>query len=184
MAWTTLAKVKEYLQITDTASDTLLTDLLARLQAWAESYLDRKIESAAYTEQQDGDGTSLLTLKQYPVTAVTSIHDDTLRVFGADRLIAAADYVTYGDRGQVKLDGLVFTIGLQNVKAIYTAGYATVPPELVQALCELVADRFRNKENQGVKSLTIGAYSVAYTDEEIPTEIKAVLDVYRRTRLA
>ena len=184
MAWTTLAKVKEYLGITDTASDTLLTDLLARLQEAAESYLDRKIESATYTEQKDGDGTDKLVTHQWPIISVTSLHDDTDRNFTAAFLIAAADYVLYKDRGLIRLDGLTFASGIQNVKIVYVAGYATVPTDLVQALIELVADRFRQKENQGLESLSIGAYSVSFSGEDLPDEVKGIFDSYRRTRIA
>ena len=184
MAWTTLAKVKEYLGITDTASDTLLTDLLARLQAAAETYLDRKIEQATYTEQYDGDGTDRLVTLQWPIISVTTLHDDTDRAFGASTLIAAADYVLYKDRGVIRLDGLTFASGIQNVKVVYVAGYATVPTDLAQALIELVADRFRQKEHQGLESLSIGAYSVSFIGEDLPDEVKATLDGYRRTRVA
>lgn len=184
MAWTTLVKVKEYLGITDTASDTLLTDLLARLQVAAETYLDRKIEQATYTEQYDGDETDRLITLQWPIISVTSVHDDQDRAFGAATLIATADYVLYKDRGIIRLDGLVFSSGIQNIKVVYTAGYATVPADLAQALIELIADRFRQKENQGLESLSIGAYSVSFTGEDLPDEVKATFDAYRRTRIA
>jgi len=186
MAWTTLAKVKEYLGITGTADDTLLTDLLTRLQEAADSYLDRKIEQASYTEQYDGDGTDRLLTRQWPIISVTSVYDDVDRVFGSDALIAAADYVVYKDRGIIQLDGLTFASGIQNVKVIYSAGYGTVPTDLVQALIELIAARFRQKEMQGLKSLSLGAYSISFDPgkDELSDEVRATFDSYRRTRVA
>ena len=100
------------------------------------------------------------------------------------RQIAAADFVLYKNTGIIRLDGLVFSAGIQNVNVTYDAGYTDIPDDLQQAVVELVADRFRNKENQGVRSLAIGSYRVDYGDEELPSEIKGVLDGYRRTRVS
>lgn len=182
----TLERVKTYLEIanTETAQDVLLQDLIMRIGTWAERYCDRSFAKATYTEQRDGDGTATLLVRQWPLLSVTSLYDDPIRVFGAATQIAAADFALYSNQGMIRLDGLVFSAGIQNVKITYEAGYADIPEDLQQALIELVADRFRNKENQGIRSLAIGSYRVDYGEEELPSEIKGVLDGYRRTRVS
>lgn len=181
-----LERVKTYLDLanTDTASDVLLQDLIARIGAWVEHYCDRSFAKATYTEQRDGDGTDTLIVRQWPLLSVASLYDDPLRVFGAATQIATTNFVIYANQGSIRLDGLVFSVGIQNVKVTYEAGYADIPEDLQQAVVELVADRFRNKENQGIRSLAIGSYRVDYGDEELPSEIKGVLDGYRRTRVS
>lgn len=181
-----LDRLKTYLEIaaTETGQDVLLQDLIKRLSAWVEQYCDRKFAKATYTEQHDGDSTDLLTVTHWPIVSVASLHDDPDRVFGAGTLIAPADYVIYKDQGRIQLDGLIFARGLQNVKVTYDAGYAEIPPDLQQAVCELIADRFRNKEHQGLRSLSVGAYSVAFTESELPEEVRAVLNSYRRIGVA
>lgn len=181
-----LDRLKTYLEITDTdtSRDVLLQDLTKRLSAWVEQYCDRKFAKGTYTEQHDGDGTDVLTVAHWPIISVASLYDDPDRLFGAGTLIAPADYVIYKDQGKIQLDGLVFARGLQNVKVTYDAGYAEIPPDLQQAVCELIADRFRNKEHQGLRSLSVGAYSIGFTEAELPEEVRAVLDGYRRIRVA
>ena len=181
-----IERVKTYLDLanTDTASDVLLQDLIARIGAWAERYCDRSFAKATYTEQRDGDGTDTLLVRQWPLLSVASLYDDPLRVFGAATQIAATDFAIYANQGMIRLDGRVFSVGIQNVKVTYEAGYADIPEDLQQAVVELVADRFRNKENQGIRSLAIGSYRVDYGEEELPSEIRGVLDGYRRTRVS
>jgi hypothetical protein len=181
-----LDRLKTYLEIaaTDTGQDVLLQDLNKRLSAWVEQYCDRRFAKATYTEQQDGDGTDVVVVTHWPMISVASLYDDPDRVFGAGTLIAPADYVIYKDEGRIQLDGLTFSRGLQNVKVTYDAGYAEIPPDLQQAVCELIADRFRHKEHQGLRSLSIGAYSVGFTEAELPEEVRAILDSYRRIRVA
>ena len=181
-----LQKVKEYLQETGTAFDTLLQDIIEGVSVWTETYCDRTFKQATYTEQYDGDATPTLLVRNTPIDSVTTIHDDTLRVFGAADLIAATDYVIYGTEGRIVLDGLFFAKGLQNIKIVYVAGFkdADLPRDLQQAIKELVADRFRNKESQGIKSTRIGAFAVTYDASALPKEVKSVFDSYRRTRVA
>jgi len=182
----TIERVKTYLEIanTETAQDVLLQDLIARLGAWAERYCDRSFAKATYTEQRDGDGMDTLLVRQWPLVSVTSLYDDPLRVFGAGTQIAASDFAVYANQGMIRLDGLVFSVGIQNVQVTYEAGYADIPEDLQQALIELIADRFRNKENQGIRSLAIGSYRVDYSEDELPSEIRSVLEGYRRTRVS
>jgi len=182
----TLERVKTYLEIanTETAQDVLLQDLIARIGAWMERYCDRSFAKATYTEQRDGDGTATLLVREWPLLSVTSLYDDPLRVFGAATQIAASDFALYPNQGLIRLDGRIFSVGIQNVKVTYEAGYAEIPQDLQQALIELIADRFRNKENQGIRSLAIGSYRVDYGEEELPGEIRGVLEGYRRTRVS
>ena len=157
-----IERVKTYLEIasTDTAQDVLLQDLIARIGAWVERYCDRTFAKATYIEQYDGDGSDTLVVRQWPLMSVASLFDDPLRVFGAATQIAATDFVLYKNTGIIRLDGLAFSTGIQNVKVTYDAGYTDTPDDVQQAVVELVADRFRNKENQGIRSLAIGSYRV------------------------
>lgn len=181
----TLQQAKDYLEITDATHDALLQEFIDRLSAWVESYCGRTFAQAAYADElHDGDGTSRLVVKQRPIVSVASLFDDIDRQFGAGTQIDAEDFVVYPERGEIRLDGLVFAQGLQNVKVTYTAGFSQIPLDLQQAVIELIADRFRNKEHQGIRSTGIGAFRVDYDEAEIPAEVKSVLHRYRDTRIA
>lgn len=182
-------EVKTYLGISGSSEDALIDQLLAGTDAWIKRYLGRDIEAANYIEQVDGSGAPIQILKQYPIISVTSVYDDTARAFGSDTLLVEnTDFLVYKEEGYLEIiDGGDFVEGQKNVKVSYRAGYETadIPKDLKQAEIELVANEYRRKETEGVKAMTVGAFSVSYdSTETMPSEIKAVLDSYKKVRLA
>ena len=130
-ASTTLATrtaLKLYLGID--ASDAAQDDLLDALNAYAseriESHCRRAFASDTVTDYLDGTRTSRLVLSRRPVTALTSIHEDSDRAFAADTEIDSADLVLHPEQGIVDRLGAVFAPGARTVKVVYTAGYASI----------------------------------------------------------
>ncbi len=129
MAIITNTEIKEYLKITGTSQDALLTKIASRAQEILEGYLSRKIEQATYTEKHDG-GEPLILVKNRPIISVTSLKDNGVTV-------DASKYVVYNESGIVALKSGYFTSGLQKVEITYDAGYATVPELIKEAALEI-----------------------------------------------
>ncbi|MFQ5863160.1 MAG: head-tail connector protein [Candidatus Brocadiales bacterium] len=173
MPLASVANVKEYLGISGTSEDALLS----RLADWAtdliHSYCGRIFPGASYDEYYDGDGTEGLLANQYPISAVTS-----LEVNGISK--DASTYTLYGQLGLLKLKSGTFPKGKKNVRLQYTAGYSTIPKDLEQAAIELVAlkyyDRGRNRLGIDAKA------GISYVPH-LPKEIREVLDLYKRYRV-
>jgi hypothetical protein len=146
-AFTTLANVKEFFKITGTGMDALITNLIIRITKEIQNFCERKLFSDTYTQYYDGSGYQTLMVDEYPVTAITSIHDDDDHVYGTDTLIDSGDYIfNSGSKnalsGLIKMDGSYFSRGTENIKIVYTAGYTTVPGDLEEACILMVgADR-------------------------------------------
>ena len=172
MPLTTVAKVKEYLGVTATSEDALISRLVDWATDLIHSYCGRIFSEAAYDEYYDGDGTEGLLVNQYPISAVSSVE-----VNGTSR--DASSYALYGQLGLLRLKSAAFPRGKKNVRVQYTAGYATIPNDLEQAAIELVAlkcyDRGRNRLGLASK----GGASDAF---HLPDEVKAILDIYKRYR--
>lgn len=66
----TLTNVKEYLGVTSTTDDTLLTNCLDRASAAIDRICRRTLLSTSHREIRSGDGAPILALYNYPVTAV------------------------------------------------------------------------------------------------------------------
>ena len=68
----------------------------------------------------------------------------------------------------------------QCIQMQYTAGYASVPPDVEQAAIELVALRYRARPRSGevAKHLGDGA-TVTYDKSDIPANVKTMLQPYR-----
>jgi len=204
-----LNEVKEFLQITSTNDDSLITNMISRTTKMIQDYLGRNIFSRTITELQSGDGmTSLITLREYPIISVTTIHDDPNRTFGSGTLLikdtttVEGDYIIIDEddpdgenAGEILcVDGVVFSKGDKNIKVVYIAGYATasIPKTLVMAQIDLVAFFFRNKDMRlGIDSYRLGQFSVKYTPNDtannkfagVPAQILSSLDMYKDIRM-
>ena len=118
------------------ASD-YMTTVIGRAQSILEDgFWKRNMESASVTETRSGDGTSVMFLRQTPVTAITSITIDDAAVSD----VTDTDYVRYnGNNGMLMLMQNTFTDDFQNVTIVYTAGYSAddMPDAIKQAVLEL-----------------------------------------------
>lgn len=139
---TTITKVKSFLKISTTDEDDLLTMLLTAVDKDFKTRCKRDFESANYTEYYRGNGTSKLILRNYPISALTSVHDDLEREFESDTLIDADDLqISDADNGEIIYDGGIFTESedVENVKVVYTAGYSSVPSDVEMAVIKKTA---------------------------------------------
>lgn len=180
--------LKTLLKISGSSEDTLLEGLINRASQLVASYCGRNFVSASRTEYYDGNGEPELILKNYPVTVLTSLHDDTERSFGSDSEIDTSEDVQLdGNAGIITLwnNEVSFIKGRGNVKVVYTAGYvkgSTVPYDLQEAVL-MIAMHFYKRIYQdqriGLQSETIGQKTMSYSERDIPTKAKTILNLYR-----
>lgn len=142
----------------DTLIETLITEageMLARECGYPG--LVPTMEDTTYTLDQDGPGGRELRLEVHPVVSITSITDDpTLNFTDSGYLVAAADYGSAPVKPESGLVRLVSTAshGAWSttpgaIRAVYVAGYATVPPKL-KRLCALqVRHLYDKRATQG-----------------------------------
>ena len=196
MAIITAANVKSYMGIA-TATDTWDTEignLVTRIQALAEMYCDRKFEQDTYSYTgddkdtdravYDGDGTNLLITKEWPIISVTTVRINETAIDESTSIYNTGWFIRSKEKGFIGLRGYNFSGGIQNIELTYSAGYATVPTDLVQALIEECAIKVREgpKDHQlGVSSIAAADGSIAMlTVEDLSAHTKMVLDSYAR----
>jgi hypothetical protein len=176
---TNLANVKAYLSppLTTTADDALLTRLITAASQFIQSWLNRSIASATYTDTRNGTGGTRLFLRNRPVTAVSSLSVDGVAIAASDPPPLGAGYLF--DDSSVYLIGSCFSKGAQNVVVQYTAGYAATPPEIEQACIALVALRYKERDRIGQASKNLGGEVVSFQQKDMPADVATVLDQYR-----
>lgn len=112
MALITLLELKTALGITDSASDTRLTRIIAAATAMINAYVGvTSVETTSYTEYVNpGPGAELITLKlppsRCPIT-ITSLYEDTTRAWAVGTLLASGtDYLQekVGGTGIIRLN--------------------------------------------------------------------------------
>ena len=191
-----LPEVKDWLSIdlVDLTADAMLSRLITSCSAAIKTWLGRDLNQATYTETQNGSGTTRMSLLQFPVTAVTSVTVNGLQIPAATSPTAygflfdkfGIDLVNAPASGPLSPAGTYwfgsfFPAGNLNVQVVYTAGFATVPTDIVQACIEFVAFKFNQRKHVGKKSesLSTGGQSTSFQEGNMPPEVAEMLDQYR-----
>ena len=178
----TLAEMRQFLNITDSADTTmdnaiigLLDDLCADIAD--ELGLDQLINKA-YTETYDGDGTKYLFLDHKPIVAVTTLQIDDIDV-GTEN----TDYFVYLKEGYIELYGDTFEADNKNVDVVYTAGYgaarANVTRKLKLALKLWVSAIYKGEVVDYSSRFEEGAY-VSQSGKPIPDNVNRILNRFRK----
>jgi uncharacterized phiE125 gp8 family phage protein len=176
-----LADLKILFSKTDAADDPLLVRLLSAASEFVQRQTGRTFALVTYTEPHDWNGEHLLVPKNYPVTAVASVSID------GQTIDKATDETTPGwiqDGNVIRLRNVPLRDWLSvrrvaNCTISYTAGYASIPQDIQQAVLELAALKFRERAHIGQASQTLQGSSVSFLPSIVPLSVQAVLDSYR-----
>lgn len=127
-------------------------------------------------------------MRQQPIVSVQSltIDDVTIQpspntqtygyVFDDQQIYLRGTSPSYGPYGQPDC----FTRGIQNVTAAYTAGYASIPIDVMQACVEWVCWTFAKRDRLDKSSETLGQQQTqAYSLADMPPQVKLKLNSYR-----
>lgn len=183
---TTLANVKGWLGIAgaNTNDDPILTRLISAVSAFVTNYLNRQILLATYTEIYTKGWGNTITPENWPITAVTSLTSN------GNVIPASPDGIQNGyvfNDKTIFLNGYAFGFGpfvqgkqFLNVTLVYTAGYATVPLDLEQAVIHLVALRYREAERIGQRSKSMGGEVISFNVVNMPPDVVDTLAMYKK----
>lgn len=128
---TTLPNALAWLGMPADDADGTVARLISAISNQVHQFISYDFTSQSYDRFFNGKGTQTISLPDYPITAVSAVE-----IWG--RPVPARVGTTPGfvfDRQRVKLDKpYSFERGLSNVRVMYTAGYATTPPDVEQAV--------------------------------------------------
>ena len=193
MAWDTdnalvsLVEAKTFLKITATSENSVIEDFINRASIWANDYTGRRLKSRTNSDSYDGDGSDLLLLSDYPVTAISDIRIDDGTNEGAPESVSSDDISLSSLNGLIKLkNGVMFVKGFLNVSVAYTAGYTTAPETVKEAVLLYVGHLYRRQyadQKFGVQSETVGYRTTTYGSDDIIPKAKSLLNPYRSERV-
>jgi hypothetical protein len=181
---TTVANLEAYVKIGATQEE---VDFAARLITAASAYFRRRTQRdiqapvATYTgENHSGDGNWRIHTREYPVTEVTSVAVDGATVAQAVNPGDQGWILTDAEAGAIELVGHLFEVGTANVSLTYKAGFAAIPADIEQAVIELVAWKFHERDRLGQTARTTDGMVVQFTTAAESIGVKQVIDCYRR----
>lgn len=183
MSLTTLAKVKNQLDIpvSDTSQDTRLNTYLNAASAAIESYCERKFEQTTYTEYHHGRRMNFIMPREFPIISVTELRVDGDRVFTDPSTLIPVNEYSIADRNRTIFYSGKFPQGFNNIKLVYSAGYATIPGDIELACiwaCEWFV-KHRERKDIGRTSVSKGDESVGIL-ASMPPMILELINPYKR----
>lgn len=180
---TDLATVEAWLGVPSDggATDALISRLISAASQWVKSYINRDLVQTSYTETRPGSGHDFMLLANGPVIAVTSVAwvGTTITTVGDPIAGTPGFYVDPTDPRRLALVGYCFPRRTP-VRVVYSAGYATIPADIVQGVCEIVGEAFRRRDRIGQNSKTLGGQeTVSFSTADIPATTKTLLAQYK-----
>lgn len=187
MALATLDQLKTQLnfQSSDTRYDTKLTLFLEAGSKWVENYCQRAFTQATYTEIIHGNGSNLITPRQWPISSVTELRISESQDWTNDStLVDPNAYGTDPDQTGVWLFSQVMPTAYNSVRIVYVAGYSSIPYDL-QLANILVSEWFYKVQNRGDSGRTsVGKQGEnAAVLADLPPIVKTILQPYKRYEL-
>lgn len=194
MALVSVARAKRKKALANQSND-LLGDLLGAASDAAEQWCDRVFASAARTEVHNGNGTRDLFVKAIPITAITSItvtdaNGDTESLdvaAGTPDVVYEANSgrISFGPHNSSSFDEWPDDFP-QNISVVYTAGYATIPDDVQEAVVLIAVQMMKQAgtySNPAYTQERMGehSYTRVGADEPLITPaVEALLGKYRR----
>ena len=183
---TTVAAVEAWGKIPSGSGDALIATLISAASAWITSFCERSFAGVvSVTEIRHGNGKSEMNLAESPIASITSLQIGNVVVPAQVGLTNPGYFLipSNGPLGATRLAmvGYRFERGTTNVFVTYTAGWSSVPLEIVQACNELVVSAYRRGTNgPDQKSLTVNGQTTAWNLVDMPPVALAILEKYRK----
>ena len=174
--------------ISDTSRDAEIESFINESSQLIETYCNRFFREKTITERVDGDGGNYILFKQPTVTNITSIHEDSSRVFDASSLLDSSRYELDLDErqegiGVVKYDNS-FPSGIRNIEIIYNCGYPTTDdvPADIKLACKVTASYYFyvSENREFVSSSKSKGDETISLIMGIPERAAVIMDNYKR----
>lgn len=169
-----------------------LASLISAASAALERYTKRTFALTSHpAEHHDGDGGTLIFLDNFPVTELVSV--TVVEPGGTEVEMPGSDFDVEGGTGEIRFKSAAsaayrrFPKGFRNVKAAYTAGFATVPEPVQEACAQYAAWLYSSASRAGgVAAEKLGDYSSRFERgdrEMLPRSVRELLGPYRNVRV-
>jgi len=159
-------------------ADALLARMIAAASQFVENWIGYPVASQSYALVLDGHGGDVLVLgSKPPLTAVTSLTIDGVAIPLA-ALVTDSGYRF--SPSSVWVQGYLFTRGRGNIELTCTRGWAATPADLEQAVIEVIAVRFKERDHIGQDSASQQGQNISFSTRDVPADVKRVLENYKK----
>jgi len=175
--WNTVDEIRTYLNLSDTSHDGILSRLEVMSRALINGYLRRPVEETVFVDRVSGNSRKRRFILQHaPLTAVCAI---TI----SNSIVGSNEYEVDLERGIIIFDSAPIG-GYRNIEVCYKCGWSEVPEEVRVAQLQTIAWMFNLRAYLGMKSVKLGDVTMNLAKEELPDEVKRMLEPFREIGLA
>lgn len=190
VALTDLESARDYLKLGNNERDPWLTVIINEATGLMERMTRRRLKSRTYDGMTwpallvDGDGSNLILLPEYPVTAVSSVRwRDASDAYTSSTITSAR----FGGEGYLYLPNDSFPKGFKNIEVKCTAGYVAGTHDAELSALELCCKRliqigysdWDNKLARGT-GISIQGFSVNFVRSALPRDVMETIDQFTR----
>lgn len=180
MSLVLLSEYKEILGITGNTEDEFVELAQYEIESKVKNYLNRDLELNDYVELYNGTGDKYLALNQFPINSVTKVEKysglDSNNDEEWEELEQGIDYeriVIPTTKDYILIDGSLFSLGNQNIRITYNAGYSDIPYEIQQACKKLMLlyyGEVKKTKSLGMSSVSQGSGFTQTTTYDLSAE--------------
>lgn len=176
------------LRLDDESQDDRFRQMILLASSALAGYCQREFRVLEYTESYDGDGTSILRLRQTPILEVLSLSICGQPVPVSDVKVTP-EFLQFDDAGsyeaRLRTTARAFPAGVQNITVSYRAGYEQVPAEIAQACILQVSYLMNTLAKQGVanEGNTTAGVQTAFQQGLLSAAARALANRYRRPKV-
>jgi hypothetical protein len=157
--------------------DALLQRVITGLSAGIQSVLSRVFAQTTYNEVRNGTGKTEMMVLNDPIISITSVTVDNVAI--APRAQPGSAGYTF-DNDTIYLDGYCFSkMSRQNVVLVYSGGFATLPADLDQDMCEAIGFLYRERDRIGMASKAMAGETTAFL-RDLPPHLMRRFNQYNR----
>lgn len=184
--YTTHDKVEKFLNTTITTD---MTDWIAWVQDYIDTYTGTTFEPVSGIRYFDGDGEVSLFIDDF--TSITALEFMDIENDAVEDTLITNDYFLYplntSNHNEIRLNTIggryeYFPMGPRRIKVTGTFGVANiVPPSIEWVATSMVSDIYQSQSgaNKTITGETLGEYSVTYMKVATKDIYQEILNLYR-----
>jgi hypothetical protein len=178
MALASLAALKESISIavSDTASDALLSRILASSSAWFITQCNGRVFGVAnYNEYIEAGRAGVVVLPQYPIVSISLVETDAVILVATP----GSDTGYWYDAPS----GIVRSYEIARgdyVHVTWSAGYAQVPADVRAAVIDLAASEYKRMPRIGIASSSAVGETTTFSPWAASDFVRKTIEAYRR----
>ncbi len=136
----------------------------------------------SYDEWYDGNGNDSLYTWSWPISTVSLVEIEGYQA-PESSVWSMRGYVIDEAKRSIVLRGMVFTLGVKNIRVQTTRGFSSTPLDVITAVTQIVSANLNRAEQEGVQgsswAVSGRSGSLSFAGWTIPPQAARIIETYK-----